>query len=144
MSVSTDAILFFGYCWDEENFPFEDVDEEDETGEEPDMTLARHQGFDLVPPDHENYKSDDWGNYFAAKRKFLQEMPVIVVCHCHNDCPMYGIALRESVTKAHRGDPKRLFFPTPNAVHVFGPILEKLGVEQPGIASWWLVSYADY
>ena len=152
MGVSTDAILFFGYCWDEEGEPFADLIEKEKeaSGLEDDYDLddfiLLKYGF-REPPEKEYgadpSKKEEWAAYFKDKHEFLGKIGIEIIRHCHCDVTMYGIA--SSKYEASRGNPEsveHLFTGNRDELDEF---CKKLGVEIPeGGPKWWLVSYADY
>lgn len=95
MSVSTDALLIYGYELD-----YSDGDPE--LGEKLEARLlAELAGFT------ETHKDGKEG-FFARQREALGSIPVEIVLHCSVEYPMYILALRMPQHEALRGEPIRL------------------------------------
>jgi hypothetical protein len=162
MSTSTDAILFYGYCFgdDFDNPPWkvkrnEDGDLEDGYDDE-ESIYASAVG---VNPPKEEYpvKNDDsdvaneirlnYSAYWADKSRVNKESCCEIIRHCSGDYPMYGVAVSSTVIKAWRGYPKDL----KNCDHLIVDVIvnnllknycEKMGIDVTGLEpSWWMVSY---
>lgn len=123
MGQSTDAILFWGYCWDEEKDSpwardYADEDESSSDDEEgADDRYARLTGI-VRPkgpypsdsdksPEAESLRSA-FSAYWDAARKAWEAVRIEVGSHCSGDCPMPYVAIVESHTKAWRGYPKSI------------------------------------
>jgi hypothetical protein len=133
MGVSTDAILFYGLCWDDEvelgeASDFEtnhfDIDASDNWEEV--YRLRTHRTLDYKDPNYE--WSDKW--------------PVAISHHCSGDYPMPYVAVQASEVRAWRGSPKEvtsLRVPQiwDQQLREFCSIM-KIEWQQP---KWWLVSY---
>jgi len=144
MSVSTNAILFYGYCWDDEaEHPWPDgegeVLDEDEDDNWEDR-YARARG--CLPPDAEA-SAREHKKYETAKKKLVAASRCRVDTHCMTSCPMPYVAVEASVTISHRGYPSTVTSidvdPTwDEALTEFCKTLGiKVGKKKP---SWWLVS----
>ena len=137
MGQSTDAILFYGYCWtDEGSPPWRDEDED----EDEDDRYVRLAGFD------EEWTSGDDG-YFKRKAKVLAKATGKIVRHCSGDCTMYGVAVKGTVMRAWRGDPQEIdpakMNPKPEWAENLRVYCEHMGID-PGdqkpawhLVSWW-------
>lgn len=155
MGVSTDGILFFGYCWNNEGWPSSD---EDEIIEEPEPSpeevyLVRKGLWHPLPHRKAPSKEyDAWSNNLAVRRELEQQLPFELFTHCHHECPMWAMAIRGTKTTAWRGGPKEIDMSslavTYNVTSVdaqqkYDAILreacEVLGMK-PGKLGWWLVS----
>lgn len=137
MTVSTDAILFYGYCWDDEaSSPWElggDVPEESENEDAsaweeryarvkgllppsapfPDREVARtrENNYDSTPKDYSRAEQaiiTQHEAYWDAKRKIVAKSPCVVGTHCSASCPMPYVAVRASETHSHRGHPSKI------------------------------------
>lgn len=138
MGTSTDAILFYGYCWDDEDVrsPWklgsdddDAEDDEDEDGWEtryartkgcpppstpfPERTVTptRENGWDSTPKDYsaaEQAIIDQYSAYWDAKEKIADEAPCLVDAHCSASCPMPYVAVRASRTVSRRGHPSKI------------------------------------
>jgi hypothetical protein len=156
MGVSTDAILFHGYCWDDETTLFED-------GEWAEAVLKKrgvHNPWDDYPPEIERVpdyeqrrkageewtavnrsRLDDW---YAAKKAVEEEFGVEVGGHCSGDCSMPYVAIKGAGETAHRGYPKEVpdLAVDPTWAAKLDRFLAEFGIEKPHPEpKWWLVSY---
>jgi hypothetical protein len=157
MSVSTDAILFYGWCieegtelpWDDEKYDG-DIDEwwRAVNGYVPPFEPFDDDGGGYA----EGFSEDDprVDEYFEHRRAWDEDhpLPFELVCHCSNECTMYGIAVLGTNVTASRGYPKRV---RRSHVSLTKRILRELdktivacvkhGVELKGPPKWWLCSY---
>lgn len=129
MGTSTDAILFYGYCWTEETSkPWtigKDEDEDEDEGDEdededPEVRYAKAKG--LVEPTGQypetvdkHYKRrtdftpaeqaviDEYSVYWDRQRELTKASGCEVGTHCSSECPMPYVAVKESVLKSWRG-----------------------------------------
>jgi hypothetical protein len=137
MGTSTDAILFYGYCWDEEvQHPWktDEADEADEADEDNDfwetryarakgclppstpfpertVTPTRENGWNSTPKDYsaaEQVIIDRYSAYWEAKEKIADASPCVVGTHCSGECPMPYVAVKASLTISHRGCPSKI------------------------------------
>lgn len=140
MSTSTDAILFYGFCWtDEGRLPWQKDDEDGDAEEDPDdgeweSRFARLGGLTGTWQDH---------GYYEHRKAIVETATCEVIRHCHADCAMYGVGANGSITRASRGNPEAA------PVHETSPEWDGqlraycalMGIEtrdqQP---RWWLVS----
>jgi hypothetical protein len=144
MGVSTNGILFWGYCFtEEEQKPYEHDDGEEDF--DPETRYAERLG--VVPPgecySHEN--DAKWRAYWDAKKAANERGGCEVGYHCGDACPMYYVAVSASHAVAYRGDPRPI---APMAVGAdwagkLNDYCDKMGIrppdgQQPG---WWLTSY---
>jgi hypothetical protein len=124
MGVSTDGILAFGIAYDEdcEFFSQDDFDLED--------MLAEEAG--LREPDHEDYKRQDWKDYWEAKRATAEGAAISHVVHCSYDYPMHILAVRRLSFSARRGYPVEIDMtlqPTDDERDALKNFCEKHGLE---------------
>jgi hypothetical protein len=165
MGQSTDAILFYGYCWQEECNLLPDDNSEWEN------VLLRKRGvrnpWDDYPSleievgdyasrrraagrwcDDNRAALDAW---HAAKEGVRKGMGCDIGYHCSGECPMPYVYVTDSRTVAHRGCPKSLDLtalsgrPTLNGWGgLLDGFMEALEICRPpdGHAgpAWWLVS----
>jgi hypothetical protein len=131
MSTSTDAILFYGYCWEEETSrPWNIGRDDDEDGEDtddyweeryartkgclppsdkfPDREVAptRENGWSSTPKDYspaEQTIIDQHRAYWEARREIVEAAPCVVDTHCSGECPMPYVAVAASRTISNRG-----------------------------------------
>jgi hypothetical protein len=137
MGVSTDAILFYGYVWDEEtSAPWtigKDGDGEysDEDDEDWEKRYARLNG---VATD------------YASRRQIVEECPVKVDTHCHSDAPMPFVCIKSSYICNSRGDMTRLNPEQFEVEEEWDDQLKKfcklMGIPIPAEGpGWYMVSY---
>ena len=112
MGVSTDAILFYGIAYDDNENTF---DLEIENGEWEDLLLSKvgmaddsglfNKEGDYAMPEGKERKAaekkrDDW---HEKKTKYLDSLGVEVGIHCSIDYPMYRVVVCESEIRVPRG-----------------------------------------
>ena len=103
MGQSTDGILCYGFCLDEDaEYPWT-VDEESMDFEDYLATLGG-----LSEPETSNYEDRSWKTYWRRKEANAESIGVDLVCHCSDECPMYILAAHDSVKVANRGTPEEL------------------------------------
>lgn len=119
MGTSTNAILCYGFCLEDENGESEDftpsflVDGEDSVDFEEFLLKlaglqAPYESFNA-----ERFGSDPdykkkWSDYFAKKREVKGRFGVDLVYHCSGEYPMYILAVSDSVKCARKGNPIEL------------------------------------
>lgn len=169
MGQSTDAILFYGYCWDEETArPWtigKDDDEDDEECWE--ERYAKARGLErpstpypyperTVPRTRENNYSDTPTDYSAdelaaielyrqfwdAKRKLAEQSACMVDTHCSADYPMPYVCIRASRLVSNRGDmtPVTSLAVDPTWREKLDTFCALLGIIPKGEPGWFLVS----
>jgi len=170
MGVSTDAILFYGYCWDDEHslWKADDDDNSDDDDKNdwetryartkgllppskpfPDRTVAptRENNWDSTPKDYNSAERaiiDQYSAYWDAKSKLVEAAPCLVDSHCSASCSMPYVAMRKSVTSSHRGYPSKI--PSLNVDPAWNEALvEFCKTMEIKVGNrkpaWWLVSY---
>ena len=153
MGQSTDAILFYGYAYDDDGAtPWGSSNDEEPDDEDWEARYARLRGeaepdvpygdekSGVMTPARELHQA-----HWARKRALVAACPVEVGTHCSGECPMYYIAKRSTVTLARRGGPARILslsapVGADEELHAFMTemgIAKPPGQEAPG---WWLVS----
>ena|SRR5207244_5709042 len=170
MGVSTDAILFYGYCWDNEDVrnPWEsssndDKDDDDDGWEtryarakgclppetpfpERTITPTQENGWDSTPKNYTKAEKaiiDQHKACWDAKAKIAAKSPCLVDRHCMASCPMAYVAVKKSVTTSHRGYPNEItsLVVDPAWSVQLAEFCETLGIKTKGKkAAWWLVS----
>jgi hypothetical protein len=99
MGTSTDAILFYGYCWDAEtDQPWTiDRDREDEGGdiEDEDWRDRYVRVMGLI--------ADGDRASGARAYELTQALACEVSTHCSRECPMPLVAVTASLTRSRRG-----------------------------------------
>jgi hypothetical protein len=156
---STNAILFYGYCWDEENVELFDRQEGDES-DWPKLVLRKRgvknpwddypeQEYAKMSWSDREAASDRWREehlanldaWHEAQKAVEEEFGVVVDSHCSGDCPMPYISAFRLV--AHRGYPKEVFdldvkLDWDRNLRKF---IEEFGITPPqDKPRWWLVS----
>jgi hypothetical protein len=138
MGVSTDAILFYGLEFGEED-PFGDGEERYEAEE------AWNKEHGPKRPDSDDYQGAEW-EAWRKERDAWNKTGVGINAgrHCSGEYPMYYIALKAHEYTAWRGtaikiDPAKLE-PTQEQEDALQEFCEKHNIkcENPG---WFLVSY---
>lgn len=130
MGTSTNAVLFYGYAWeDEKSNPWDDEDMDDEERDnagweeryafrmgvkppsrpypEREVPRTRENGWDSTPKDYtpeEQGIIDEYCAFWKKQRELAAESPVEVGSHCSCECPMPYVCIRASEVTAHRGD----------------------------------------
>lgn len=154
MGQSTDGILFYGYCWDDEKAsPWAS---EDGSGQDDDQDWEERYAAakGIVAPVEEYPEDKDkspeaeairrtFSNYWDAKREVVAASLCEVSSHCSGECPMPYVAVNSSKTTASRGYPQEI-----TSLEVkpeWGPALAEfcatMGITPPQDAPrWWLVS----
>lgn len=152
MGQSTDAYVFYGYCWDDEDTEFAtDMDEAVKA-------ILAERGIadpwdEHYDGDYEAYKTWKAANgsvvaaFKAAKEAVEAELGVDWDSHCHHECSMPLLYVRGTKTTAHRGSPMPLtsLAVDPTWKGKLDAFLESQDIEppegenQPGwwVASWW-------
>jgi hypothetical protein len=159
MGVSTDAIVFYGYCWDEEI----DLLPEEAAGEW-EYVVLKNRGLKSpwddypseelagLPYNERKRAKDQWyeTNHVAltawrdAQTAVARELACEVGRHCSDDCSMPYVCVNGSVFCAGRGCPQELALPPVGADwdEKLKKFLAELDIERPQERPrWWLVSY---
>ena len=155
MGTSSDGILFYGLCWDEECFkPWANRDENgDELEDDAEGfvdKLCRVMGGPERPAWDGEKHIPDLKEYWKERDAFLArhfEFEVVEVVHCSFDYLMYGMAIKKTKIRASRGYPEKVMLEPVQ----FGFIAslrtacEALGIdfdaeEGKGRLGWWLTS----
>lgn len=142
MTVSTDAILFWGFCLphEDEGMPWDDERWEGGT----DNYYAFRLG--ILPPSVEC--SDKTAEIYESYWRKVIKLDKAEVCgigyHCSDSYPMQYIAVLKSVTVASRGCPKEVDILAIKSDwrEELKRYCEIMGIEwqEP---RWWLASYSD-
>jgi hypothetical protein len=169
MGQSTDAILFYGYCWEDEArnpwslHPDRDSDAEDDEEWEDRYARLVH---DLHPPS-EPYPSrqfpwnmprekqiyppdeqaivDKYRAYWSRKRELAAESGVAIYTHCSSDCPMPYVCVASTHVSNSRGSRTEITAEMLAVDPTWEPKLRafceqmKIPVPDEG-PKWWLVS----
>src|SRR3990172_5744891 len=103
MSVSTDAILAFGFdLGDDEDESLAERLGADRDDFDFDEWIAEQAGA-VYPNGHAGINSPEYQGYSAARKAAIEACPVEVIMHCSYDCPMHFLALRGTEQRAWRG-----------------------------------------
>lgn len=167
MSESTNAILFYGYCWAEEaSHPWrighEDDEEIDEDKDDWETRYAAAQGCTaptetyperMGPDGHstpKNYTAAEQAiikqhhAYWKKKDKIAKTSPCEVGTHCSGECPMPYIAVKVSLKLARRGYPEEIssIAVDPAWNDQLADFCRKIGLKigAKRRTAWWLVS----
>lgn len=137
MAPSTNAILFYGYCWTEEtSHPWKigidddaDTDDSDDDGWDaryartrgcvapstpfPERMVkpTRENGWSSTPKDYSDAEQaiiDQHTAYWAAKQKIVEAAVCCVDTHCSGECPMPYVTVKASRTTSRRGCMKEI------------------------------------
>jgi hypothetical protein len=150
---STDAILFYGYCWDDQATLWLDGQEGgDGEAEDAEDRYARLIGIQRPAAEHPADDDDsvaaqgvkaEFRVYWDKKREACKAAGVVAGEHCSNVHPIPYVAVSESKVRATRGHPKQI---EPLVVGAdwdakLATYCTIMGItppqEKPG---WWLVS----
>lgn len=149
MGSSTNGILFYGLCWEDEDvFPWDrDKDYEDYTPRDVGFEdfLCEKLGGPKKPADE--VTEDLFSAYLNDREAFLADVPVELVHHCSDRCRMYGLAVKSTLAVARRGSPQKLssFVVPEGADEVLRKACAALGIDfdaevKAGCLGWWLTS----
>lgn len=155
MGVSTDAILFWGFCWDDEDKQPWDKNGEQTNDYEKRCAAAMGVKTPEMPyPEYENDHSPKaesarraYSKYWNQCRKALKASGCKIIYHCSDECTMYGIAIEASVITARRGYPEHVESLAIGAVKqewhsILFNFCEKMDVDVKKLEPRrWLVSY---
>ena len=138
MGESTDALLFYGYCWTEEApQPWESEDNDDEDDEDDwEDRYARARGLA-----EENMS--DYAAYLRRRQKLTRASGCTVGSHCSRECPMPYVAAVASMVVSHRGHPNKIkpLVVDPAWDGQLTAFCKTLGIQTNGLRpAWWLVS----
>jgi hypothetical protein len=167
MGVSTDAVLFYGYCWDEEGVDIFNGALADDTDWE-DVVLNRRgvaNPWAGAPADLDEYLPGEryeqkearikaWTDanrdlldaWYVAQAAVREEFGVEVGTHCSGECPMPYLTPAGSARRSYRGHPQAIdpasLTADPEWAAKLDRFLAEFGIERPQPApGWWLVSY---
>jgi hypothetical protein len=109
MGVSTNGILFFGFCL-EEGFLFPWEEEHEEEGDSWEWEQEYAKVVDGIVPPNVSYEDDQeqWSKYWEAYRNSAKQSPVMIDTHCSCDYPMHQVAICDTCYVARRGYPERI------------------------------------
>lgn len=128
MGTSTDAILFYGYAWNDEMSPLWEGDEDEYDWEE---RYARLHGRDP--------------SVYKEILELLKTEPCKIGRHCSSDCRMPFVAIKSTEIRAWRGSPVKVDLPQVDPMwnEQLLTFCQFMGIDvskmQPGwyLVSWW-------
>lgn len=137
MSVGTDAILFYGWPFDEDyEFPWSNAEDD---GDQDYTWWKKINGYQAPSSDDRKERNAHW-------KEWLKEHPIPweLETYCSYTCPMYALAVPGTITTAFRGDaiaihPEDLRVPE-DATRRLREVIEKYGLEPLAGPGWFLVS----
>lgn len=166
MGVSTNAVLFYGYCWDEERVrlvpeeyggdwthflatrrghkcPWDELPKRLCERDAPDYVhdyIKRNEGIEAWKQEN-RAALDEW---YAVRQAIEKEFGVELDSHCSGDYPIPYLAAKQYT--ARRGYPVPVdatdLAAAPDWDARLDRWLSEMGVEKPNPAPrWWLVSY---
>lgn len=149
MGRSTNAILFYGYCWDDENrYPWDDGVEEDwedrlatRLGASPEPSAEYPHDQDKSPEAEQVRK--EYSAVWAARRTKVGSVNVAMSSHCSGECPMPFIHVKDGILTALRGYPEQVtsLAIKPEWDAQLGDFCRLMGITPPqDKPRWWLVS----
>lgn len=166
MGVSTDAILFYGYCWKEEQEWGEEITEWvsavfKKRGHPNPWDTYPNYGERSSPNYIADYAqqraaTDAWTSanrekldaYYAVKRSIEGEFGVRLASHQSGDYPIPYLCIDRLALRAARGYPVQIqpgnmvVSPTPDDDAKLDKWFAEMGIEKPHESpKWWLVSY---
>jgi hypothetical protein len=167
MGQSTNAILFYGYCWNEEISRLWDGEGDD--GDDGDwesryartkgclppsvpfpnreVRPTRENGWSSTPKDYspaEQAIIDQHSAYWDAKQKLVEAAACCVDTHCASECSMPYVAVKASQTTSGQGRMKEITTLTvdPTWAAALSEFCGAMGIKTEGKkAAWWLVSW---
>ena len=159
MSESTDAILFYGYCWSDELLhPWSTDDDDDDEEWEDRYSLAKG----LAPPlkeyptrttkdystptdysDEEKSIIEQHRSYWKARAELVESSGCTIDWHCDDYCKIPYVAVRESEIINSRGDASEI-----NSLYVhqgwnnqLEDFCKVMGFNTDGMKlTWWMAS----
>jgi hypothetical protein len=167
MGQSTNAILFFGFCWDEESKSpwnigkdYDDHDDEDDSWEdryarlkgltEPTVKYPERRAKDgYSSPKDEEYTPDELAAkkahqaFWAEKSALTEKLGVEIDTHCCSDAPMPYVCIKASKTVTYRGDMNEItsLEVKPEWEPELRAFCEFMGIDiSKAKAAWWMVS----
>lgn len=166
MGQSTDAILFYGFCWDDEaRWPWNVGKTYEEREEDDDDWETRYARLKGLPEPTEKYPNkgidprtgrymedytpeeqaivDRRKAYGDEKRKLTEGLNIEIDTHCSGECPMPFVAVKASKTRAWRGNPMEvtsLEIKSEWEVELRA-FCDLMGIDvKDQVPKWWLVS----
>lgn len=169
MGQSTNAVLFYGFCWTEETSTpwtigkddYDDDDDEDWEERyarlkglvEPTVKFPERRAKDgySTPKDSEYTPEElaaknEHSAFWSAKHDLVAASVVEIDRHCHGDCPMPYVCIRKSQVTNYRGDMTVI---TPDTLKVgddwdaqLAAFCDLMGIDIKDMKpAWFMVSY---
>jgi hypothetical protein len=149
MGVSTDAILFYGFCYDDEgddadwnprNVDWFEASEQWEDEHCPQQPPRPPQGATI-----DAYNTPEWVEWRKRMEHWRKTGDGVRVGeHCSGDYPMLYVSLTAHTHKAHRGYPEEIkpgmLAVTAEQEAALKAFCERFGFKYKG-PRWWLVSW---
>ena len=162
MGVSTNAVMFYGYCWDEEKELLAGEWEEHvlrSRGHVNPWDAYNATGIDAIRDYRErDRKGKEWcdvhraelDQWYDLKKAVKAELGCDIGRHCSGSCPMPYVFIGSSEKTVYRGrpwafDPVELVTEDQWSARL-DAFLAATGIEKPEgqeRPQWWLVSYWD-
>lgn len=133
MGMSTDALLWYGYCWSDEARL---VPEDDDGDSDWEATYVAKKGL--------TRGGEDFDIWHQKKKALLDAAGVLIDSHCSSDYPLPLIAISSTMFRAYRGHAKPI--PLLAVDSKWDGMLEEfcnvMGITPPvgQIPKWWLAS----
>jgi len=145
MGQSTDAILFYGYCFEEgAELLAEEFD--GDWGEAYARKMGLNRPAEPYPekngPGAEEIKAK-YAAYWEAKRDLVAKSGAKIGYHCSGDYPIPYVAICASEIRAHRGYEREVasLAVQPEWQAMFDEFCRVMDITPKGEPKWWLVSY---
>lgn len=158
MGQSTDAILFYGYCWDEETrkpWTIGNDDKDDDWQERYARAKGESEPSEPYPNrPRQGFKDPEWTEperrivdaysaHWDRKLALVEASGCKVGTHCSSECPMPYVAVTASEIRSWRGHMNQItsLDVQPQWQALLDEFCKTLGIKIEGLAvGWWLVS----
>ena len=144
MGISSDGIIFFGYCFEEE---IAWVGDEEPAAWADDGWESLYAAVRGVHPPEEEYSEENKAlhhAYWEKKSEICKESSCEIDLHCSYDYGMHYICIRSTNKTASRGYPEKLdpktFEINPEWKAQLDEFCKLVGIKPEGEPSWWLTS----
>lgn len=134
MGLSTDALLWWGYCWDDEA---ELIPEDEDGYRDWEATYAAKSGL-------RQQDAEDSSAWYARKSAAVKAVGVEIDSHCSSEYPIPLVAIAESKKRAWRGQPIAVesLAVDPSWTSRLDEFCRTMGITPPEgqKPQWWLAS----
>lgn len=134
MGMSTDALLWYGYCWDDEV----DLMPEDKDGDRRDWGEVYLERMGL------NHDGDSPDERYLKRSAALEAAGVLIDSHCSSEYPIPLVAIASTKVRAWRGHPKSItsLEVRPEWEGMLAEFCRVMGITPPEgqKPQWWLAS----